>query len=141
LQVSRSIPFADVEDVVQEAWIRILENLDIFDGKAKLATWARVITRGVVRDYYRVGIKLWRAYHIPGASVTEEVEPEQDREIIFMDLLSKVKSEKQRATLYDRFYLGRGETEQAKMAGVNWNTINMRYRAGIRALREIMEGS
>jgi RNA polymerase sigma-70 factor (ECF subfamily) len=43
----------DVYDIVQDAWLDALRNLDSFDGERELLPWLRGICRNRVLNYYR----------------------------------------------------------------------------------------
>lgn len=54
--VSRRIPrYADVEDILQEAFIRIHRSVDSIQKRERLSAWIFQITRNVIVDHYRAG--------------------------------------------------------------------------------------
>ena len=44
---------ADVEDILQETFIRIHDNIDSLNDKTKVKSWVYQISRNLVNDYYR----------------------------------------------------------------------------------------
>lgn len=70
-------PSIDVDDVVQEVFVRVYEHLSGFRGESKLSTWLFQITLNEVRQRKRR--ERWLGWLKPGESAVEE-EPHDEAE-------------------------------------------------------------
>lgn len=150
-QVFKSIPFENAEDVVQDVWLRALDNLCKFRGESSFSSWVYSIARGTIANYHREGTELWRAYAWIGSGEPESavVMPDQDSMLVFDDLVSKAEEKgrglegtnlKPRSILRDRFLNGYTHREIAEKWGVTRNSIERQYRRRLKRLRSVLGG-
>jgi len=84
----------DVQDLLQEVFIKIYQNLNAYDGDLKFSSWAYRIAHNQVIDYFR------RISARPKTNVLEDYEWEKivqasvnlEKDIIDMDCVEKIKT-------------------------------------------------
>ncbi len=66
LTAVRSIdnPPEDMEEIIQDAFIRLFQHIDKYQAKAKFSVWAYRVTVNVAKDYHRKGYGLQKG-HFP----------------------------------------------------------------------------
>ena len=67
--VKRHVPKNDIEDVTQNAFLRIYQSLKLFKGKGNFKSWLSSITVRTCYDYWR---KAYQSRDIPMNSLTEK---------------------------------------------------------------------
>jgi RNA polymerase sigma-70 factor (ECF subfamily) len=67
--VKRHVPYNEIEDVVQNAFLRVYQSLSKFKGKGKFRNWICSITVRTCYDYWR---KAYKNCEIPMSALTEE---------------------------------------------------------------------
>lgn len=67
--VKRHIPYNEIEDVVQNAFLRIYQSLPMFKGKGEFKNWLSSITVRTCYDYWR---KAYKNREIPMNSLVEK---------------------------------------------------------------------
>jgi len=131
--VSKRLPAADVDDVLQDTWLAAWERVASFDGDSKFRAWAFSICHHKVQDY-------WRRHHSKSAQVRESFEdgsstyvPKEFAQVELRECLSSFWSacpSDQREVLL--MYYGDGLTlkEIGEILGRNLNTVKYQfYRA------------
>jgi len=133
----------DVEDVVQEAFVRAFEKLDSFRGESALRTWLCTIARNLVRDRARslkferrqVAIEEHHAVteHDPldGAMAGET----EERLMRAMDELSPM----QRQVFTLRVAEGMAYKEIASAVGSTEGAARVHYHNAMRAIKEFLD--
>lgn len=127
-QVFRSVPFEDVDDMVQEAWIRVLGSLRKFKGRSSFSVWVYSVVSGAIACYHREGVELWRAYARvdngdPGLGVTVTG---QDSMLIFDELISKAEEGERalsRKAILRLFDDGKSRAEIAAELDLTWDYV------------------
>ncbi|MCL4803598.1 MAG: sigma-70 family RNA polymerase sigma factor [Anaerolineae bacterium] len=139
-QVDTAAPEFDalIDDFVQEALLKILENLDTFAGRSLFTTWANKIALNIGLTELRR--KRWRDASLDGLTNTEEGEytpsfiadpaprPEElteRRELMryISRLINEELTEKQRVALTATVIQGRPLSEVAYLLGSNQNAV------------------
>lgn len=139
-QVDTAAPEFDalIDDFVQEALLKILENLDTFAGRSLFTTWANKIALNIGLTELRR--KRWRDASLDGLTNTEEGEytpsfiadpaprPEEQaerRELMryVSRLINEELTEKQRVALTATVIQGRPLSEVAYLLGSNQNAV------------------
>ncbi len=128
-----------IEDFVQEALIKILDNLDTFRGDSKLTTWAQKIAVRVA--YSELRRKRWEDVSIeqfipedsgtdftPAILTDSEPTPEevttQDRMVrMIMRKVDEELTDRQRKTIYAVIFGGMPMQEVADQMGTNRNAL------------------
>lgn len=136
----RGVPAASVEDVVQDVFVAVYQNLSTFSGEAPLRHWISGIVRNVVCLFFRRREN--RTYTV---AIDERADAFPDHETpadrfdrkASMELLSRLlmqMTDRQR----EAFWLYEVEempgSEVAEVLGVSENTVRMRVRAARRQL-------
>ncbi len=139
-QVDTTAPEFDVliDDFVQDALLKILENLDTFAGRSLFTTWANKVALNIGLTELRR--KRWRDMSLDGLMQTDEGEftpsfvadpgprPEElteRRELMkyVNDLINEELTEKQRTALTAAVIQGRPLSEVAYMMNSNQNAV------------------
>ncbi len=139
-QVDTTAPEFDVliDDFVQDALLKILENLDTFAGRSLFTTWANKVALNIGLTELRR--KRWRDMSLDGLMQTDEGEftpsfvadpgprPEElteRRELMTYvnDLINEELTEKQRTALTAAVIQGRPLSEVAYMMNSNQNAV------------------
>ena len=136
----RGVPAASVEDVVQDVFLAVYQNLQSFSGEAPLRHWIAGIVRNVVCLFFRRREN--RTYTV---AIDERTDAFPDNETpaerfdrkSSLELLGKLltqMTDRQR----EAFWLYEVEempgSEVAEVLGVSENTVRMRVRAARRQL-------
>lgn len=66
--VKRHVPYNDVEEVVQDAFIRIYQALPSFKGKGELKKWISTVTVRTCYDFWR---KAYRTNEVPMSALSD----------------------------------------------------------------------
>jgi len=141
-QVAKSIRFEDVEDLVQEVWIRALKSLHKLKEQSKFETWVYRITRAAIADYYQVNQELWRAYHyVVPVRMQKAEEASPDAMIIMLDLMKKAEEgeRKPRSVFFYHFFGGYNQVEIARGLGAPYWAIHGQYARGLKRIRELLK--
>ncbi|MFO7943170.1 MAG: sigma-70 family RNA polymerase sigma factor [Anaerolineales bacterium] len=128
-----------IEDFVQEALIRILDNLDSFRGESKLTTWAQKIALRIAYSEFRR--KRWEDVSIerfipedsgtdftPAILTDPDPTPEQvtTQDKMIQNIIYRVEEEltdRQRKAIYAVMFGGMPLQEVAKQMGTNRNAL------------------
>lgn len=158
-QVDTTAPEFDVliDDFVQDALLKILENLDTFAGRSLFTTWANKVALNIGLTELRR--KRWRDMSLDGLMQTDEGEftpsfvadpgprPEElteRRELMTYvnDLINEELTEKQRTALTAAVIQGRPLSEVAYMMNSNQNAVyKLVFDARQRLRRRLAEDS
>ena len=118
------------EDIVQEAFVRVLKNLDRFDPKKRFSTWLFQIAlnlcrdlarRDQVRSRFRKGAQAMQQGKTGGTleeAVDAESLPLQQKEVLLL-----------------RYYHGFPEGEVAEILGCPRGTVKSRLHQAVKAVR------
>lgn len=142
------------DDVVQDAFVRIVRNPGGFQGQAKFRTWLYTIARNLCidasrRDKFRSGPSLDAPMGEDGPTLGDRVasdDPGADASRALADAqfkaayeaaLAKLPAE-QREVFVLREVSGLGFAEIAELTGANENTVKSRMRYALKALRDAL---
>ncbi len=131
------------EDVLQEAFSRILGGQARHDGKSAFRTWLFGVVRIVALEYRRS----WKRNEIttssdggnPGAGVSDSPNPDQETERA--ELSQRVQDalailpRRQREVLELVFFRDHSLAEAAKIMGIREGTVSTHYKRGKRRLK------
>jgi RNA polymerase sigma-70 factor, ECF subfamily len=131
----------EVEDVVQEVFLKVLKNLTHFRGQSSLETWLTTITVNTCRSWRRKRLMRWdflkRFQQRTSESLHVSPEPNPDS-----DMLRTVRRAVQKLPIRYREvivlrYLEQLPTAQiAAILGLNLNTVNVRLNRARVQLKE-----
>jgi len=142
------------DDVVQDAFVRIVRNPGGFQGQAKFRTWLYTIARNLCidasrRDKFRAGPSLDAPMGGDGPTLGERIasdDPGADASRALADAqfkaayeaaLAKLPAE-QREVFVLREVSGLGFAEIAELTGANENTVKSRMRYALKGLRDAL---
>lgn len=131
---------AEAEDVVQEAYLRLLGGRARFEGRSEFRTFVFGVVRRVAGERARRNarrralLKLFRA-DVPGATPVSAATGEEAGRV--RDALAQV-SPRQRELLHLVFYEGLTIEKAADVIGVSLGTARTHYERGKVRLRELL---
>ena len=130
----------DVDDLVQETWLRVVRAADRFDGSRRFSTWFFQIALNLTRDWRR---------RPPG----EPAPPEHVEALASADRLESVHAgidverllaglpEAQRAVVVLRHFHDLGEDEVAAILGIPRGTVKSRLHGAMARLADLARGA
>ena len=133
----------DVEDVVQETFVRAFEKLESFRGESALRTWLCTIARNLVRDRARSLKFERRQVEIEEHHASTEHDPldgamageTEARLMLAMDTLSPM----QRQVFTLRVAEGMAYKEIASVVGSTEGAARVHYHNAMRAIKEFLD--
>lgn len=134
-----SVDRPDVEDVVQETWLRAVEGLADFDGRSTLMTWLHGIALNVTREFLR-GRKREREREggVEGTrTVTRPVDVEQG---IDLERALAQLSDKRRLVLVLHDLEGYRHRDIAAQLGISEGTSKSQLHDARRRVTELLKG-
>jgi len=127
----------DADDLLQEAWIRVLANLDRFDPNKRFSTWLFQITLNLCRDRARrdqVRFRFRRDMHEMQEGETRvTVEEKVDARKVVQAIVALPPQQKEALLL--RYYHGLSEGETSEIMGCPKGTVKSRLHQAVEALR------
>lgn len=138
----------DVDDLVQEVFIKGLRSLPQFRGDASPRTWLLSIARGVAIDHTR---RRKRERYIGDASIPflpsdgSSVEEQVEFGDFLVQLMSALNSKKltrkpgYREVVICRAVMDMSASDTAGVLGWTVNRVNVTYHRALKLIREIME--
>ncbi len=130
------IPVAEVEDLVQEVFLRAMPRLHVLRDASRLGAWLAAITRNMAKDYYRqprVQIEHNNDSADASAATDDQADSQEAAEI-----LESVRSlpEAYRETLILRLVEGMTGPEIAAKTGLAHGSVRVNLNRGMQQLRE-----
>lgn len=136
--------YATAEDIFQEVFIKVNENLKGFRGESSVKTWLLRITVNTCKDYlksaYRRRVTMLseeEEARLPAPDRLDEIERKQDGEHIRQSLL--LLPEKYREVLVCLYLEERSVAETAKVLGLSEGTVKSRSSRAKERFRVILE--
>ncbi len=128
-------------DVLQGAYLKVLEGKARFNGRSSFRTWLFALVRNTAADHRRSWARrLWReAQPMP---VVEAAAPgtsaaERERVLAIEQALTRV-SARQREVLHLAFYQGMTLEEAARVMGITVGSARTHHERGKAKLREVL---
>ena len=132
------------EDVVQNAFVKVYEKIDGFDGARRFAPW---FTKMVVNDAIKAASRRERTTRYgggspddlledPGTGPHELLEEAEERRRVWA-ALAKLPPD-QRAAVVQRYYLGMSEAEMSESGSSPLGTVKWRLHAAKRKLSKLL---
>lgn len=130
------------EDLVQEAFIRLHRSAGTIRDRNRAPAFLRSIVINLARDHNRRGLMSLRHQQpVPGPPAgpsAEDVAAGDDEDRAVLAALGRL-SDRQRACLVMRYYLGLSESEIAETLGVSGNSVKTHCRRGLTRLELALE--
>jgi len=127
-------------DVLQTAYLKILERQNTFNGKSSFKTWAFIIIRNTATDAWKNQKKMGKLiqYETDLPDEDYEIEPESRldthlRKLFFAEALKQV-SDRQRQILQLVFYHELSLNDSAKVLGISQGSARKHYDRAKKAL-------
>ncbi len=138
---------SQVQDCVQEVWLKVFRNLNRFRCRQSFAAWLNTVTANTAIDYYRKWIKKENRLisdKIHTRAVVDEQTGNQqpDNEIVHRRVLEALEemSVKQRTALVLRYFEDMTTAEIARTLGCTKGTVRTHIRRSLLALRAKLNG-
>ena len=139
---------ARAEDLLQEAWLKVVSAAPRWEPRARFTTWLYTIARHLALDEARRAVHRRPAADPPGAAPDREPAapgPAPDRAAASALLRPKLEAalrslpEQQREVFLLREYAGLPFQEIARVTGAPENTVKSRMRYALEGLRRALE--
>jgi RNA polymerase sigma-70 factor (ECF subfamily) len=126
----------DVEDLLQETFIRIHTRIDTLVDDTRLAAWVYQIARNLIVDYYRRRIESMPLTEVlPAAPVFEDASAEAEIAAGLKDMVQEL-PEKYRQAIWLTEFSGLKQTELAEQLGLSPSGAKSRVQRGREMLRQ-----
>ena len=132
----------EVQDVVQEVFLAVFENLEGFRGESKLSTWLTTIALNKCRSHRRRS--LLRLRSLLRIAKTPTVSSEQDRPAESAEIHEELRravrrlSARYREPIVLRYFEELPVPEISKVLGISVNSVEVRLTRARRKLREML---
>lgn len=133
---------SDAEDVLQNAWLRIIRNAERFDAQRPLAPWLIRIAVNTCRDHLRYERirRLFRANPAQDSTENDSFDVSDPRPASFSDSLDaqtllSVLSPKLRSVVVLKYYDGMTSEEIATVLGIPEGTVKSRLNLALEKMR------
>lgn len=132
---------AEAEDVLHEAYMKVLDGRARFDGRSSFKTWLLGVIRNTAREHFRRGwvrgLRLERWWRETEATHSSAAAPRDDRVPALHRALSKL-SKRQQEVLHLVFYQELTIHEAADVLAMPVGTARTHYERGKRRLRQLL---
>jgi len=134
---------SQVQDCVQEVWLKVFRSLDGFRSGRSFTAWLNTVTANTAIDYYRKYVRQ-RNHHeahqeYVETSTTNERPDEAHIQKQIQTVLDEI-SVNQRAAFTLRYFEDMPTTEIARTLGCAEGTVRVHIRRALLALRERLAG-
>jgi RNA polymerase sigma-70 factor (ECF subfamily) len=125
----------DVEDLVQETWLRVVRSAGDFDPRRRFSTWLFQICINLCRD--------WHRRRAAGPVTDTRTEPAAPPSNVALSIdvagaLARLPLEQREAVVL-RYYYDMSEKDMAAVIGVAAGTVKSRLHAGLAALADLLD--
>ncbi len=133
------------DDLVQETFLRVLQNLATVRDQAKLTGWIFRIAANLCRDYFRspsrklISIEDNPAGELPGQSSLEKEIEQYQTSLLVQDLI-KLLPEPLRQVIFLCDIKEESQQEAAEVLGISLDNLKVRLHRARKQLKAIMEG-
>jgi RNA polymerase sigma factor (sigma-70 family) len=136
--------FAQAEDILQEAFLKIWNNIDSYDAtKGKLYTWMRRITNNLTLDILKSKQHRQQGLVVENELAVTNVQGDNNitERLNALDLQSRLNTldKKQRIIIDMSYFQGYTQEEIAKELDMPVGTVKTRIRSAIIELRKIIK--
>ncbi len=127
----------DVDDIVQEAFVKAWENRDTFKGQASLKTWLYRIAMNCAHDYYRKNLKMKDKEDDYQESIAEVGDNVELQNLITKGLEQLNWQQREAFILFYKLELG--QKEIAEIQGVPVGTVKSRLSKAKQVFTEFVK--
>ncbi|MHC4726500.1 MAG: RNA polymerase sigma factor [Planctomycetota bacterium] len=138
---------AQVQDCVQEVWLKVFRNLDRFRCRQSFIAWLNTVTANTAIDYYRKWIKKGNRpntdkTHMRAVAVERTTDQQLDNALIHQRVHESLEemSVNQRTALVLRYFEDMSTAEIARTLGCTKGTVRTHIRRSLLALRAKLNG-
>ncbi|KKR05815.1 MAG: RNA polymerase, sigma-24 subunit, ECF subfamily [candidate division WS6 bacterium GW2011_GWF2_39_15] len=133
----------DAEDILQEAFITIYQNLNQYDGKFKLSSWVYRIAHNIAISHIRHNGK-----HLGISITTEELEKIQNEDTSldidlsnseFVEKLTARLDHKYKEVILLRFFEDKSYTEISDILRISKGTVGSLINRGLSKLKKLLK--
>jgi RNA polymerase sigma-70 factor (ECF subfamily) len=137
----------DVDDIMQEVFLNIYQNIDSFKGESKIRTWVYTITKNCIADYYRQ--PWWKFKWLPLLHEENEnisgVDPffqtSEKQSLVNLNKILAILPQQQAAMFRLRFIEHLSLQDISELKNMNKNTVKTHlYRAVKKVRQELTAG-
>jgi RNA polymerase sigma-70 factor (ECF subfamily) len=135
----------DVEDVVQEVFLSVFNQLGRFKGQSKLSTWLTVITINKCRSHRRGWFRRWRMIRRRREEAPADAAPAADEGARRDETAARVRLAVQKLRPRDRevivlHYLEQQDVaEMTQLLGASHNAVEVRLHRARQRLKELLK--
>ncbi len=130
----------EADDLLQEAFLRVLRYRDSFKGTAQFSTWLYRIVTNVCLDHLKSeGRAAVTQQELAAEAPTEERAPEADERLALTKEAMERLAPGKRELILDIRVRGLGYSEAAAEAGISEGAIRVRVHRAIQELKSIMD--
>ena len=132
----------DAEDITQEVFIRLVDKIQLFDGRAKFTTWLYRLTANCAKDYARKSNR-WMDRKLPDPpdyEASPSANPGPEDTIITKSILTVIDllPDKLKEAVLLIYAEGLNHKEAAEVIGCAETTVSWRIYQAKRKLRKIL---
>lgn len=138
---------SQVQDCVQEVWLKVFRNLDRFRCRESFDSWLNTVTANTAIDYYRKWIKQgnhvnFHNTHIKAVADEQTTDQQLDNALFHQRVHEALEdmSVKQRTALVLRYFEDMPMAEIARTLGCTKGTVRTHIRRSLLALRAKLAG-
>ena len=141
------LDLSQVQDCVQEVWLKVFRNLDRFRCRESFATWLNTVTANTAIDYYRKWIRQGNRLncdkiHKRVVAADRTIDQQLDKVLIHQRVYEALEemSVNQRTALVLRYFEDMPMAEIAQILGCTEGTVRTHIRRSLLALRAKLAG-
>ncbi|MFP4369681.1 MAG: RNA polymerase sigma factor [Candidatus Kapaibacterium sp.] len=141
----------ELKDIFQEAWIKVLENRDRYDGKSKVYNWIYIIKKNLIIDSIRKNKKMDRNYNKINGEEEDYIytpwdkndDPMIDEEIIsketlyiILETIDKIEDVTEKSIIEMRIVRGMKYDDISNTLNIPLTTVHYKANKALDKLRE-----
>jgi RNA polymerase sigma-70 factor (ECF subfamily) len=132
----------DAQDLTTKTFMKALQNITQFQGKAQFSTWVYAIARNELVDFFRKqksALRFDEEWHQPANSLEEDTDQLRAEKVKRVDRLLALLPEKYAQILRLRFLQNLSVKETAQTLGISESNVKVRQLRALQKARAIKE--